>query len=66
LDRIASLQEALDLVEALEEDPIPPYSRQLAEADNLWCFDFGGGEYRVVYRGAMSIGAKASTERSPA
>jgi len=29
------------MVEAPEEDPFPPYSRQLAEADNLWCFDFG-------------------------
>lgn len=51
--RIASLldfREALDLMEALEEDPFPPYSRQLAEADNLWCFDFGRGEYRVVYQ----------------
>jgi mRNA-degrading endonuclease RelE of RelBE toxin-antitoxin system len=53
LDRIASpqdLQEALDLLEALEEDACPPYSRQLAEADNLWCFDFGDGEYRAVYQ----------------
>jgi mRNA-degrading endonuclease RelE of RelBE toxin-antitoxin system len=52
LDQITSpedLQEALELVEALEEDPFPPFSRQLAEADNLWCFDFGDGEYRVVY-----------------
>jgi mRNA-degrading endonuclease RelE of RelBE toxin-antitoxin system len=49
LDQITSpqnLQEALDL----EEDPSPPYSRQLAEADNLWCFDFGDKEYQVVYQ----------------
>lgn len=53
LDQITSaqdLEEALDLVEALEEDPFPPYSRQLAEADNLWCFDFGDREHRVVYQ----------------
>jgi mRNA-degrading endonuclease RelE of RelBE toxin-antitoxin system len=53
LDRITSsrdLQEALDLVEALEEDPFPPYSRQLAEAHNLWCFDFGSGKHRAVYQ----------------
>jgi mRNA-degrading endonuclease RelE of RelBE toxin-antitoxin system len=53
LDQITSaqdLEEALDLVEALGEDPCPPYSRQLAETDNLWCFDFGDKEYRVVYQ----------------
>jgi mRNA-degrading endonuclease RelE of RelBE toxin-antitoxin system len=53
LDRITSkqdLEEVLDLLEALEDDPFPPYARLLAETDSLWSFDFGDREYRAVYQ----------------
>jgi mRNA-degrading endonuclease RelE of RelBE toxin-antitoxin system len=53
LDRVApqaALLEALDLIEALKDEPCPLYAWQLAERDRLWAFDFWDGRYRLVYQ----------------
>ena len=46
----AALQEAVELIEVLKDDPHPPYAWQLAEADNTWAFDVWDRRYRVVYQ----------------
>jgi mRNA-degrading endonuclease RelE of RelBE toxin-antitoxin system len=46
----AVLTEAVDLIDALKDDPFPAYARALAERERLWVFDFGDAKYRLVYQ----------------
>ncbi|PYT30068.1 MAG: hypothetical protein DMG57_09440 [Acidobacteria bacterium] len=53
LDQIQSeavLTEAMDLIDALKDDPFPVYARPLADRDFFWVFDFGSAKYRLVYQ----------------
>jgi mRNA-degrading endonuclease RelE of RelBE toxin-antitoxin system len=53
LDQIKSeavVTEALDLIDALKDDPFPVYARPLAEREHFWVFDFGSAKYRLVYQ----------------
>jgi mRNA-degrading endonuclease RelE of RelBE toxin-antitoxin system len=55
----AVLTEAVDLIDALKDDPFPAYARALAERERLWVFDFGDAKYRLVYQvSKMSMAAK--------
>lgn len=45
--------EALDLIDALRDDPFPAYARPLAVRERLWVFDFGSAKYRLVYQASQ-------------